>query len=195
MFTTFEAKKNTFYRLKNDPWINWRVLVSKCNKQLFKQLENRGTSDDKARCLIIDETDFEKKTYKTEHVGKIWSHVRHPRFFGFKGLFLGYWDGKSFFSLDFSLHKEKGKDKKKPYGLKAKQRKKQYSKQRDKSSSGKKREGELLIDKISVAISMIKKAVKQGIKVDYMLMDSWFFCEKFLQLAASINTDIVPWER
>jgi IS4 transposase len=188
---TFEAKKNTFYRFKNDPWINWRALVSKCNKQLFKQLENRGTSDDKTRCLIIDDTDFEKNTYKTEHVGKIWSHVRHARFFGFKGLFLGYWDGKSFFSLDFSLHKEKGKDKKTPYGLKAKQRKKQYSKQRDKSSSGKKREGELLTDKITVAITMIKKAVKQGIKVDYLLMDSWFFCEKFLQLAASINTDIV----
>jgi hypothetical protein len=188
---TFEAKKNTFYRFKNDPWIDWRVLVSKCNKQLFKQLKNTSTPDDKERCLIVDDTDFEKNTYKTEHVGKIWSHVRHARFFGFKGLFLGYWDTKSFFSLDFSLHKEKGKDKKKPYGLKAKQQKKQYSKQRDKSSSGKKREDELLIDKISVAIAMIKKAVKQGIKVDYVLMDSWFFCEKFLQLAASINTDIV----
>jgi len=165
--------------------------VSKCNKQLFKQLKNKSIPDDKERCLIIDDTDFEKNTYKTEHVGKIWSHVRHARFFGFKGLFLGYWDGKSFFSLDFSLHKEKGKDKKKPYGLKAKQQKKQYSKQRDKSSSGKKREDELLTDKISMAIAMIKKAVRQGIKVDYVLMDSWFFCEKFLQLASSINTDIV----
>jgi len=27
--------------------------------------------------------------------------------------------------------------------------------------------------------------------VDYVLMDSWFLCEKFLQLASSINTDIV----
>ena len=37
-------------------------------------------------------------------VGRIWSHVSNSSILGFKGLFLGYHDGKSFFSLDFSLH-------------------------------------------------------------------------------------------
>lgn len=189
-----EAKKNTFYRFKNDYHINWRNILKACNHRLFKQVDELGASPSGApKCLIIDDTDFEKATYKTEHVGKIWSHVKHCRFFGFKGLFLAYWDGKSLFSLDFSLHKEKGGNKKKPFGLTSKQKKKQFTKKRPNNTPGKKREKELVMDKISTAINMVKKAVKQNIKVDYLLMDSWFFCEKFLKFATSLKgkVDIV----
>lgn len=189
--STLEAKKNTFYRFKNDSDINWRSIVSRCNRALFRELPASTSQGNPPKCLIIDDTDFEKSTYRTEHVSKIWSHVKHTRFFGFKGLFLGYWDGKSFFSLDFSLHKEKGKDKKKPFGLTVKQRKKQFSKQRAKGSNGFKRGQELENDKISMAISMIKQAIRKGVKVDYLLMDSWFFCEAILTLALSLKISIV----
>ncbi len=189
---TFEAQKNTFYRFKNDCRINWRSVVSKCNKALFAQIERSSSvQQGAARCLIIDDTDFEKSTYKTEHISKIWSHVKHSRLFGYKGLFIGLWDGKSFFLLDFSLHKEKGKNKKKPYGLTAKQRKKQFSKTRDKGSSGSNREKELLNNKIWMSIKMLKKAVGNGIKADYLLMDSWFFCEAILSAALSLDMNIV----
>jgi len=188
---SLEARKNTFYRFKNDSGINWRSIVKSCNRALFKQIERTAPKQGGlVKCLIIDDTDFEKSTYKTEHMGKIWSHVKHGRFFGFKGLFMGYWDGKSFFSLDFSLHKEKGKDKKKPFGLTAKQKKKQFSKKREKGSCGYRREEELVKDKISTAISFAKKTVGQGIQVDYLLMDSWFFCEAFLKMVASLKTKI-----
>lgn len=188
---TLEARKNTFYRFKNDFRINWRSIVGSCNRALFKQIKEPGPrQEDLVKCLIIDDTDFEKSTYKTEHIGKIWSHVKHGRFFGFKGLFLGYWDGKSFFSLDFSLHKEKGKNKKRPYGLSPKQKKKQFSKKREKGSYGNLREQELVKDKISTAITMVKTAIKHKIRVDYLLMDSWFFCEAFLKMVSSLETKI-----
>ena len=186
-----EARKNTFYRFKNNCHINWRNLVKSCNKLLFKRVSELGAkSPQSPKCLIIDDTDFEKTTYKTEHVSKIWSHVRHTHFFGFKGLFLCLWDGKSLFSLNFSLHKEKGGNKKKPYGLSAKQKKKQFTKKRAGNTPGKKREKELIKDKISMAISMVKAAVKQYQGVEYLLMDSWFFCEKFLKLAASFKQKV-----
>lgn len=172
---TLEAGKNTFYRLKNNGWINWRTIIDKCNGRLFKQLDKSDLQEQEekgVKCLIVDDTDFEKSTYKTEHVGKLWSHVKHHWFWGFKGLFLGYWDGASFFGLDFSMHKERGKNKKKLYGLEAKQRKKQFRKKRDTGSYGKKREEELTKDKISMAINMVKRAMKKKIKVDYLLMDS-----------------------
>ena len=188
---SLEARKNTFYRFKNDCRINWRFILNSCNRILFRQISTTKThQDDMVQCLIIDDTDFEKCTYKTEHVGKIWSHVKHSRFFGFKGLFLGYWDGKSFFSLDFSLHKEKGKNKKRPYGLTPKQKKKQFSKDRQKNSFGNKREQELVTDKISNAIKMVKNAINQNIDVDYLLMDSWFFCEAFLKLISSLKRKV-----
>ncbi|MCT4601390.1 MAG: transposase [Marinifilum sp.] len=189
---TLEAHKNTFYRFKNDYRINWRSVLSKCNKTLFAQIDEASDKCDEAvRCLIIDDTDFEKSTYKTEHISKIWSHVNHRRLFGFKGLFLGLWDGKSFFTLDFSLHKEKGRNKKKPFGLSVKQRKKQFSKKREKGSCGAKRENELQSDKITMATEMVKKAVGKGVKADYLLMDSWFFCQAILNSALSLGIDVV----
>ncbi len=189
---TLEAQKNTFYRFKNDCHNNWRAVVSKCNKALLSKIE-KGTKRDNPleKCLILDDTDFEKSTYKTEHISKIWSHVKHSRFFGFKGLFLGLWDGKSFFALDFSLHKEKGKDKKKTFGLTAKQRKKQFSKQREKGSHGSKREEELQKDKISMAIMVLKRAIGKGITADYVLTDSWFFCEAILTSVLSLKSHII----
>lgn len=107
---SIEASKNTFYRLKNDCDINWRNLLSKCNIKLLKHTQDLASANKELhKCLIIDDTDFEKSTYKTEHVGKIWSHVKHGRFWGFKGLFLGYWDGKSFFALASAYIKKEGK--------------------------------------------------------------------------------------
>lgn len=188
---SIEASKNTFYRLKNDSNINWRKMLSKCNTRLLKHTKTANSGNQpQEKCLIIDDTDFEKSTYKTEHVGKNWSHVKHDRFWGFKGLFLGYWDGKSFFSLDFSLHKERGKNEKTPYGLNAKQQKAQYSKKRDKNSAGFSREKELTNDKISTAISMIKRAVNQRMDVQYILMDSWFFCESMVKSVLSLKGNI-----
>jgi hypothetical protein len=186
-----EASKNTFYRLKNDCRFNWRSLMYKINNKLFKHTFDLNTKDKSLhKCLIIDDTDFEKTTYKTEHLGKIWSHVKHRQFWGFKGLFLGYWDGKSFFSLDFSLHKEKGKNKKTPYGLTAKRKKAQYTKKREKGSAGFIREKELTKDKISTALSMIKRVMKQKLDVQYVLMDSWFFCESILKEILSLTHGI-----
>jgi hypothetical protein len=94
-----EAGKNTFYRLKNNPLVDWRSIVNKSNRSLLKQKEKHFSTDSRSpKCLIVDDSDFRKTSYLTEHVGKIWSHVLHRTIYGFKGLFLGYWDGKSFFA-------------------------------------------------------------------------------------------------
>jgi len=78
---------------------------------------NNGTMP---RCLIVDDTDLPKTGRRIELIGKVFSHVTKQSVLAFKGLFLGYHNGKSFFALDFSLHGEEGKNKKKPYGLTAK---------------------------------------------------------------------------
>jgi len=185
------SKKDVYYRFKNNSFINWRSLLNIINKRLFKKISENCTSyNTLPRCLIVDDTDFRKSGFRIEHMGKIWSHVLHKGVLGFKGLFLGYWDGKSFFGIDFSLHKEKGNNQKKPFGLKRKQLKKQYKKTRDKTSCGNKREKELLKDKISNAIIMISRALNKNISVDYILMDSWFVCEKVIKFVKGLQQDI-----
>ena len=185
----FEAGKDTLYRFKNDCRIQWRRMLNSINRRLMIKIQEKGTSQgDGPRCLIVDDTDFPKAGFRIEHISKIWSHVSQRSILGFKGLFLGYWDGKSFFGLDFSLHKEKGKNKKKPYGLGKKQHIAQYKKIRGKDTAGKSREGELEVDKVTNAINMLKKAVKRALSVDYVLMDSWFVCDAIIKFIKALPT-------
>jgi hypothetical protein len=121
-------------------------------------------------------------------LSRIYSHVSNSFSYGFKGLFLGYHDGTSFFGLDFSLHGEKGNEKKpnyKPYGLTNKQQKARYNKKRSTNSAGKQRENEYFKTKTEMLIEMIKTAILQGIRFDYLLTDSWFTCFELVKFIST----------
>ncbi|MGC9151841.1 MAG: IS4 family transposase [Microbacter sp.] len=169
--------KDIFYRLMNDSKIDWRNLAYSLNMQLMRKVENKSEIEgSNPRCLIVDDTDLPKTGRQIELISKIFSHVTHTYHLGFKGLFMGYHDGKSFFSLDFSLHGERGKNQNKPYGLTPAQIKKRYSKKRDASDKGSEREQEYFLSKIDSMIKMIRLAIAKGIRFDYLLTDSWFTC-------------------
>jgi len=99
---------------------------------------------------------------------------------------LTYWDGTSCIPVDFSVHREKGKNDSKPFGLKKKELKKQYNKKREPDSCGYKRAKEVDISKIESAVQMIKRALK-GLEVDYLLMDSWFTCWALVELVMKVK--------
>lgn len=182
LYKILSCGKDVFYRLLSDSNIDWRRFGYSITKQLIKKTVN---GDDEPsgnpRCLIIDDTDLPKTGKRVEHVGKVFSHVTRQHLLGFKALFLGYFDGKSFFPLDFSLHGEKGKNKKKPHGLTKTELNKRFSKKRDKSSSGQRRVDEYFTSKIDSAISMIANAISRGIRFDYLLCDSWFTCFELIK--------------
>jgi len=189
--------KDIFYRLLNNSMINWRKISYHLSKQIIdKAQRNKVNTEPDAqhpRCLIIDDTDLPKTGRKIELIGKIFSHVSGKCILGFKGLFMGYHDGKSFFALDFSLHGEKGKNKKKPFGMTTKQHKEQYSKHRTKNSEAHKRKEEYFTSKIERMIGMIKTAIGKGIRFDYVLVDSWFTCFTLVQFIKSrrIGTHLI----
>lgn len=169
--------KDIFYRIMNDSLIDWRGLNYSLTMQLIRKVKNNSElGDSNPRCLIIDDTDLPKTGRQIELVGKIFSHVTHLVHLGFKGLFMGYHDGKSFFSLDFSLHGEKGKNQNKPYGLTPAQIKKRYSKKRPALSKGSERVEDYFLSKIDSMMNMIRLAIAKGVRFDYVLTDSWFTC-------------------
>jgi hypothetical protein len=177
LYSFLSCGKDIFYRLMNDSLIDWRRLTYSLNMQLIRKVQNNSELDNtNPRCLIIDDTDLPKTGRQIELIGKIFSHVEHTVNLGFKGLFMGYHDGKSFFSLDFSLHGEKGKNQNKPYGLTPAQTKKRYNKKRQKSSKGNERIEDYFLSKIDSMINMIRLAISKGIRFDYVLTDSWFSC-------------------
>jgi hypothetical protein len=175
LYQLYKCGKDVFYEFSNHTFFNWRKLAFQINKQLFRRIDKLSFSENEpVRCLIADDTDLCKRGRRFELLSRLYSHVTHSFHYGFKGLFLGYHDGKSFFGVDFSLHGEKGKDNQKPYGLTKKQSKSRFNAKRDKKSYGQQRVNEYFEAKTTMLITMIRKAITEGIRFDYLLTDSWF---------------------
>lgn len=183
----FNCGKDVFYRLLNNSFIQWRKLSYTVFFRLMKKVESKSTinQENKIKCLIIDDTDLPKTGQRIELIGRVFSHVTQKSGLAFKGLFMGYHDGTSFFALDFSLHGEKGKNQKKPYGLTNKQLKARFSKKREKLSAAFLRKEEYFKSKMDKMREMIKDAIYRGLRFDYVLVDSWFTCFDLVKLITS----------
>jgi hypothetical protein len=184
LYGILSCGKDVFYRLLNDGDIDWRSINYGVARKLIKETRDRAqapTGEDAPRCLIVDDTDLPKTGRRIELIGRIYSHVSHSSLLAFKGLFMAYHDGKSLFALDFSLHGEKGKNRKRPYGLTVAQGKRRYAKERAAGSQGLKRRREYFSTKIEGMIAMLRKAIGQGVRFDYLLVDSWFTCHELVR--------------
>lgn len=177
-----EAQKDVFYRLKNNSAIDWRSILWMFVHKFIKSTSGEPHVPRSPYCLVVDDSFLEKSGKFIERVSRMWDHVTGRYLLGFKLLALVYWDGTSCIPVDFSLHRERGRNKEKAYGLKSKELKNQYKKRRNKDSHGHKRAKEADMGKIESAIKMIKRAFSKGLKVDYLLMDSWFTCWAFVEL-------------
>lgn len=176
---------NTFYRLMNNPWMNWRKLLIGFAKQFAAHVKAKGDQASGINCFVLDDTDIEKTGKTIEFIGRIFSHVTKLYPIGFKLLLLGFWDGKTLIATDYSLHREKGK--RGTFGLSKKERKSQFRKKRDSKSPGHKRTKELDLKKNEVAISLLKRAVKNGFLAKYVLMDSWFVSDYMIKNVRAIK--------
>ena len=183
LFKYIRCGKDIFYRFINNSMIDWRKFAYSLTMQLIRKVEKQSTIDIESapRCIIVDDTDLSKTGRHFEFINKIFSHVTHSSKLGYKALFMGYHDGKSFFSLDFSFHGEKGKNEKKPFGLTPTQSKERFSKKRDNSSPGKQRVDQYFNTKIESTISMLRLAISKGVRFDYLLVDSWFTCHEVVK--------------
>ena len=121
------AQKDVYYRFKNMQIIPWRKLLLNFVKRFVVIVEKKAQEvNEGKRCLIIDDSLLDKRGKTIEFAGKLWDHVTHSYKLGLRLLLLCYYDGTSNLPLDFSLHREKGKNEQKPYGLTKKQLKGQH---------------------------------------------------------------------
>lgn len=149
--------------------------------------KDSDVDDTSSRYLIFDDTTLSKTGKRIEKIGKVWDHVTNSYVLGFKLLVMMYWDGKSSIPLDFSLHREKGKKQERPFGMTKKQIRKQYSCKRIKDSYTAKRVEELDTNKIQMVLRMFFTAIYRGLRVDYVLVDSWFTCDALIQAIRSVK--------
>lgn len=180
-------KKDVLYTFLKNPFIDWRKIVFHFAKQflsIVKKNTIETTSKPAITCLILDDSLLPKTGKAIEFIGKVYDHCTHKYQLGMKLLTLGFWDGTSFIPLDFSLHNELGKDKKR--GLRTKDLDAQYTKQRADDCASMQRIKEIPLCKISTGLSMIKAAVKNKIVPQYVLADSWFISDNFFKEIATI---------
>jgi hypothetical protein len=175
--------KDVFYRLKNNEHICWRRVLWHIVMKFIGITASSALSDEpsKPRCLIFDDTVLEKSGKKIEKLGRVWDHVKQRSVLGFKLLVMLYWDGKSSIPLDFSIHREKGQKEDKPYGMSKKALRRQFSKKRIKDAESGKRIKELDMDKIRMMLKMFYSAVYHCLRIDYVLVDSWFTCDALIK--------------
>lgn len=186
------SAKDSYYRLKNMETIAWEKLLGKFVKRFLFLVakKTKPAKNGTARYLILDDTLLPKCGKVAEGVGRLWNHVTHRSELGYRLLQLGLYDGKSFLPLDFSFHREKGKNHEKPYGLTRRELKAQYAKCRPEGSPGARRVARLDEPKIETGIKMITKACKK-LPVSYLLMDSWFTCQKMLACAKDVKAHLI----
>ena len=181
---TMDAEKDVIYRFMNDCRLRWRSVIDGINCKLMSCMCVDKPAD---ACLILDDTDLKKTGFKMELSSRIWSHVDNKALLGFKALVLGWCDGKSFLALDFSLHREVGKNEKFPCGLKPQQVKSQFHKERPSKCAGAKRVKEADHKKTESGKSMISRALFRGVPFSYVLMDSWFVSGKMIRFVLGLR--------
>jgi len=190
--------KDVFYRFKNNEWIPWRKILYSISRRFLKLSKESEQLDEQSQksvikptCFIFDDTDLGKTGTSIEGVSKVWSHLHHCQILGFKCLAGLFFDGVSAIPIDFSLHREGKANKKKQFGLKKKELDNQYTKQRAANSAGARRKTELDSSKIVQVIVMLTQAIRQGLKAEYVLTDSWFFCEQLLRFTLGKGMDLI----
>ena len=106
-----EGSKNPYYDMLGNEYVPWRVILYLFAKR-YLHLVSRLADHSKQmiRALIFDDSPVEKTGLKIEGTSKIHDHVTGRYILGFKLLVSGYWDGNNFIPIDFSLHRERGKE-------------------------------------------------------------------------------------
>lgn len=182
--------KNCFYRMMLRPAMDWRRLLLSMVSRFFVILRKENAEDtDASKCYILDDTTLEKTGHCMEKISRVFDHVNGHCVLGFKLLLLALSDGTSTLPVDFSLHREKGK--RKDFGLTGEERKKQFRFKRQDSNPDYIRAKECDRSKIDVAVEMLQRAWKHGIRAQYLLADSWFACEKLIKEVRAIGKGAV----
>lgn len=176
------AQKDVFYRFIDNPNINWRKAMWHISLQLWTKVRVRTDHKANETCLILDDTDFAKTGRKIEMIGRVHSHLQHRAILGFKCLCMAITDGISQMVLDFDIVGEKGK--KNNYGMSKKELSRRKVTTHD-SDVLKERVAAYDTSKITLAISMIRRAISHKVQFKYVLADSWFTCQEIIRFIRS----------
>ena len=149
--------------MKN-PKHNWRFFLLALVAQVINFFSTL-TDEKREKVFIFDDSTYDRNRSKAvELLAWIHDHNTNRKLKGFKLLTLGWSDGINFLPVDFVLCSS-AKTPKRIQGI---------TKSLDKRTCGYKRRMEAIAKSTQHLEIMVKRALRRGIKADYILMDSWF---------------------
>jgi hypothetical protein len=173
--------KNTMYRLLNDSTHNWRRFLLTLSARVISSL-NILTHSERVNVLILDDSIIPRNRSKNvELLAKVHDHTSNRFKKGFTMLALGWSDGYSFIPTDFAMLSSANKE----------NRYQEVDAKIDKRTNGYKRRNEAVQKKSDIAVKLIQNTLNQGIKADYVLMDTWFTHEPLIKSCLDTGLDVI----
>ncbi len=161
---TLDFKKDAAYDFLKNPKHNWRFFLLALVAQVINFFSTL-TDEKREKVFIFDDSTYDRNRSKAvELLAWIHDHNTNRKLKGFKLLTLGWSDGINFLPVDFVLCSS-AKTPKRIQGI---------TKSLDKRTCGYKRRMEAIAKSTQHLEIMVKRALRRGIKADYILMDSWF---------------------
>ena len=153
--------------------MDWRILLLSMARRFHSIVRKEKAEETNApKCYIIDDTTVSKTGLHFEGLSRVFDHVLGKCVLGYKLLILAFFDGRSTYTVDLSIHRESGK--KGNYSLSREERSMQFHKERIEGKPDYERFKELDTKKSDNVVRMIERAYKGGIRAAYALMDTWF---------------------
>ena len=159
-----DIKKDTFYRFVNSCNINWLKFTTMLAALIVNDRIMKLTEEDRVNVFIIDDTIYERnRSKKVELLSWVRDHSKNLTLRGYRLLTLGFSDGNTFMPVNSCLLSSRN-----PKSLI------QGSFDMDKRTCGY-RQRQLAQTKAPEAmLAMIRTALKNGLRAQYVLFDSWF---------------------
>ena len=174
-------KKDVYYRLLSNSSYNWRSLLTLSVAKILSKLHK--IQDAKAiKVFILDDTVEDKVGKNVEgSCDKLWSNKEKRTIRGINVVSLNYSDGFSNFMLDFTIAMNK-------YARVAIG---DFTNKVDQRTNAYKRRLETIKGKSQIAIDMVKRAIKNGIYADYLLVDSWYSKPVFIKEMNELGLKVI----
>lgn len=174
-------KKDVYYRMLKNRSYQWQKFLLQSSVALITKV----TALHKGKMLsvfIVDDTVEKKRGKWIEGVcDKLFSNKEGRSLRGLNMVTLSYNDGYSNFILDFALK----------FNERLRVSFEDFKYQFYRSSTANKRKEEGLQSKLDIAFSMIQRAIKAGIRAEYLLVDSWYSKPIFVQKIKTLNMHLI----
>ena len=178
--TDLDFLKDAAYDLLKGSRYNWRKLLLQLSCMVTGYIVSL-TDAAREKVLIIDTSAYDRSRSKgVELLARVYDCCAKRYLRGFRLLTLVWSDGASVIPMDFALLSS----------CEEKNRYRGITKDVDKRSCGYKRRQEAMTKSTELLEPMVRRVLRSGIRVHYILMDSWFALPNIIRML-SANVSVI----